>query len=98
MTSTICVGTPFSLLIGALTVIYLATGVYLWRYLRKNHPSVSEWMGSPIFSRPTLLAMKSSVYTLWFALSVKPEELRDPALIRVAWTFRTLLALIVTMA
>jgi hypothetical protein len=51
-------------------------------------------MGSPIFTRPTLLAIKSSVYTLWFAFSLKPEKLRDPKLSGIAWTFRVELALI----
>jgi hypothetical protein len=54
-------------------------------------------MGSPIFSRPTPSVMKSTLYTVWFALSPKPEKLGDPKLEGVVWAFRIELALIVAM-
>jgi hypothetical protein len=95
--TTICIGPPMSWVIGLLIGIYLATAAYLWRYLQAHHSSVWQWMGSPIFTRPTLLAVKSSIYTLWFALSPKPEELRDPKLNRIAWAFRSELVLIMVL-
>ena len=54
-------------------------------------------MGSPIFSRPTVLAIKSSIYTLWFAFSSKPEKMADPMLSRIVWAFRLQLVLILAM-
>jgi ABC-type dipeptide/oligopeptide/nickel transport system permease subunit len=83
----IYIAPPFIWVIFAVVIIYLATFIYLWAYLKRAHYDTWVQLGSPSFLNNSPL---NSIRSLKYLFGGTYKVLGDRYLTRLIWSIRAL--------